>query len=92
MLNNVVIVGRATEIKREGSRCIVTIKTNRPYLDSKGKQMSDLIPCVIGKGFAQANEYLKLDDVIGIKGMVTCEEGKLEIQVIKMTFLSKGGE
>nr|DAL31288.1 MAG TPA_asm: hypothetical protein [Caudoviricetes sp.] len=54
--------------------------------------MSDLIPCVIGKGFAQANEYLKLDDVIGIKGMVTCEEGKLEIQVIKMTFLSKGGE
>lgn len=101
MLNQVVLVGRLTDKPEiieteEGKKYgTVTLAVPRSFKNDEGVYETDFIPCVLYNGIVeQVSEWCKKGDLVGIKGRVQTEEGKIQFIAEKVTFLSskKGDE
>lgn len=94
MLNQVVMVGRLVEnpiIEKEDEKekSIITLAIPRSYKNADGVYDTDFIPCVLWEGIATSTaEYCKKGDLVGVKGRLESNEGKIEIIIEKVTFLS----
>lgn len=101
MLNQLVLVGRlidkpeiveTEEGKKYGT---VTLAVPRSFKNDEGVYEKDFIPCVLYNGIVQqVSEWCKKGDLVGVKGRVQAEEGKIQFIAEKVTFLStkKGDE
>ena len=95
MLNQIVLVGRlAEEPTRENEeRAVIVLSVPRSYKNEDGGYETDFITISLFKGIAtNTMEYCKKGDVIGVKGRVQSNEGKIEIVAEKITFLSSKKE
>lgn len=101
MLNQIVLVGRLTDKPEiveteEGKKYgTVTLAVPRSFKNDEGVYETDFIPCVLYNGIAQqVSEWCKKGDIVGVKGRVQTEEGKIQLIAEKVTFLSskKGDE
>lgn len=101
MLNQLVLVGRLTDKPEiveteEGKKFgTVTLAVPRSFKNEEGVYETDFIPCVLYNGTVQqVSEWCKKGDLVGVKGRVQAEEGKIQLIAEKVTFLStkKGDE
>lgn len=89
MTNTVLLVGRIANdltLIEEGEKksCIITLSILR-----NGEYKCDFIECTLINDMASKTcEYCKKCDLVGIKGRLQCDEGKLEVVAEKVTFLS----
>lgn len=95
MLNQIVLVGRLTsdpeilEVENEKKVANITLAVPRSFKNENGEYDTDFIQCILWNGIAtNTSEYCKKGDLIGIKGRMQSNEGKLEIVAEKVTFLS----
>ena len=87
MLNQVVIVGRISHITDSK----ITIAVSRSYKNEEGVYDTNFIPVKIKGGIANnVSTYCKKGDVIGIKGRLETDHGKLLLLAEKVSFLSSG--
>lgn len=104
MLNQAVLVGRIVsdpeieEVNNDKKFCQITIAINRPFKNADGVYETDFIPCTLWNGIAENSaEFLKKGDMIAIKGRISSEKDKNNINRIsivaeRVTFLSKTNE
>lgn len=101
MLNQLVLVGRLTDKPEiveteEGKKYgTVTLAVPRSFKNDEGVYETDFIPCVLYNGIVQqVSEWCKKCDIVGVKGRVQAEEGKIQFIAEQVTFLSskKGDE
>lgn len=99
MLNQTVLVGRLVqdpEIKEleNGMRTsYITLAVSRSYKNVNGEYDTDLIPVTLFKGIAEnTKEYCKKGDLLGIKGKIECENGKINLIAERISFLSSRKE
>ena len=94
MLNQIVLVGRLVEnpkVEKEDGKekSVITLAVQRSYKNEDGIYETDFINCVLWNGIASnTEEYCNKGDVIGVKGRVQGNDGKIEIIAEKVTFLS----
>lgn len=93
-MNNVMLVGRLVknpEVK-EG-KALITLAITRPYKNLDGTYDTDFVDCVLWNGIAQnAAEWCKKGDVVGIRGRLQSDEGKIQVVAEKVTFLTSKKE
>lgn len=80
-MNNVVLVGRIRGIEED---------TNTIIIETTVKE-STLLPIKLSHGIADSvKEYCKVNDVIGVKGSLTCDEttGNVLIIAERISFLT----
>ena len=98
MLNQLILVGRMKEIKKNetesGKKMItLTLAVPRNFKNMNGEYETDFIPCILWNDIARnAEEYLKTGDVIGIKGRIQMYKNNIEVICEKLTFLSSKKE
>lgn len=95
MLNNLVLVGRLVddveviETENENKIYHIVLAIPRQFKNAEGIYETDFIPCilynVIGKN---TNQLCKKGDLVGIKGRLESQGGKVNIIAEKVTFLS----
>lgn len=93
MINQIILVGRITEINSEDKA--ITLAVSRSFKDENGEYGTDYIKCKLFQYKATVvNEYCEKGDIIGIKGRVQSNGKKLEVVAEKVTFVSnkKKGE
>lgn len=95
MLNQVILVGRLVadiviEEKEDNKKvCNITLAVNRSFKNENGEYETDFVNIILWNGIAEnASEYCKKGDVIGIKGRIQTNDGKIEIVAERVTFLS----
>lgn len=87
MLNQVVIAGRISHITDSK----ITLAVSRPYKNEAGIYDTDFIPVKIKGGVAETvPAYYKKGDVVGIRGRLEADHGKLLFLAEKVSFLSSG--
>lgn len=88
MLNQTIVVGRVCDLKKSS----VKLAIPRPYKNAEGIYESDFITCKVRDNIANSvKEYVKIGDLIGVKGRLECgeDDGRNTIVVAeKVTFLS----
>ena len=88
MMNQVIMVGRIVKIETE-EKTIVTIAVTRQFKNSDGEYETDFVPVMLlGTVSETTLEYCKKGDIIGIRGRVQMEEGKIVLVADRVTFLS----
>lgn len=94
MINQVVIVGRLTEIpkiieKDNGKKfAYVTLAVDRSYKNENGDYEKDLVKFLLNEGLAENTiEYVKKGDLLGIKGRLETRDNELVVHAEKITFL-----
>lgn len=104
MLNQAVLVGRIVkdpeikDVDNDKKVCQITVAVNRPFKNAEGVYETDFIPCTLWNGIAENSaEYLKKGDMVGIKGRISIEKDKNDINRIsivaeRVTFLSQAKE
>lgn len=99
MLNQIVLVGRLyNEIilnKDENGKksAEIILAVPRSFKNENGVYETDFIKCILLNGIAENTlEYCKKGDVIGIKGRIEGQDGKINIVAEKVTFLSSNKE
>ena len=98
MLNQIILVGRMKEIKKNetesGKKMItLTLAVPRNFKNMNGEYETDFIPCILWNDIVKnAEEYLKPGDVIGIKGRIQMYKNNIEVICEKLTFLSSKKE
>lgn len=94
MLNNFVIVGKITkienkEIENGANKTIATLAVSRSFKNIDGEYETDLIPCLLFGGVAEATkEYCKIGDLVAIKGRIQTNNNKIELIAERLSFLS----
>lgn len=95
MLNQVVLVGRlVNDVKieelEEGKKVAsITLAIPRSYKNENGEYDTDFITCdILGSIAENVSEYCKKGDLIGVKARMESKDGKQQIVVEKVTFLS----
>ena len=94
MVNMVTLIGRIAEINKDD----IVIKVMRPYKNDKGIYDTDLIPVKVSTRIMEhINEYVHIDDMVGIKGRIVTDDMRISIEADKVTFLAskqiaEGGE
>lgn len=94
MLNQIVLVGRLVEnpkVEKEDGKekSVITLAVQRSYKNEDDVYETDFINCVLWNGIASNTaEYCNKGDLIGVKGRVQGNDGKIEIIAKKVTFLS----
>ena len=77
------------EKEDEKEKCTITLAVPRSYKNEEGAYETDFIDCVLWNGIASNTaEYCNKGDLIGVKGRIQGNDGKIEIIVEKVTFLS----
>ena len=87
MLNQSVLVGRVCDFKRNS----INLNVPRPYKNKEGIYEDDIITCKLPTNLlTNAKEYLKVGDLVGIKGRLEKQstDSRLLVLVEKLTFLS----
>jgi single-strand DNA-binding protein len=99
MLNQIILVGRLIkdlEVKEgeDGSKyCIMSLAIPRSFKNAEGVYETDFVDCKTFSTVAENSaEYCKKGDIVGIKGRIQSQDGKLEIIAEKVTFLSSHKE
>lgn len=70
-MNQIILVGRLTNIEEKEQRQIITLACSRPLKNENGEYETDLIDFVLWKGIADTTkEYCKKGDVVGVKGRI----------------------
>ena len=96
MLNQLVVIGRISEIIKESDKKIkVEIKVPRSHRNVDGEYSSDIVTIMLYNTIAQNTiEYCNVGDLIGIKGRIErLDKNKpMEILAEKVTFLSNKKE
>jgi len=90
MLNQIVVVGRLTETPevKEG-KAVITLAVPRSFKNAEGEYDTDFIPFVLmGAVATNTCSYCKKGDIVGVKGRIQSNEGKLEMVADKVTFLA----
>ena len=83
MLNQVVLVGRITEIPETEEKNKIIISVPRAFKNSDGEYDVDFIPVQLFKPLNESvKEYLTTGDLVGVKGRLQVIEAE------KLTFLS----
>lgn len=95
MLNRVIIIGRLRKIidLGENKGALITIENSRPFKNADGIYESDFIDVRVFDGVKNSLlEYVKENDLIGIRGRVQVREvdGNKIIEIVsdKITFMS----
>lgn len=88
MLNQMVLVGRAKEI-REGEKATVVLSIPRSYKNEDGIYENDDLEITIQQN---VKEYLQEGMLIGVKGRIQNNNGVVELIAEKVTFLSSKKE
>lgn len=96
MLNQIVLVGRLTNInklesKEEKTKALITLAVSRSYKNDEGIYETDMIDCLlIGNVADNTCEWCNIGDVIGIKGRIEKVNDNPHPSVVadKVTFLS----
>ena len=91
MLNQAIFVGRLDRTPEvHGDKGVITLRVPRPYKNSEGIYEDDLIPITIKGGILEHSiDFLTPNCVIGIKGRIENEAGRIKILAEKMTFLGE---
>ena len=98
MLNQAVLVGRVSnipEIKKEENKKTleVTISLPRSYKNENGFYDTDFLTCILYNDVANnTKNYLKVGDMIGIKGRIQNINNLNKIIAEKVTFLASAKE
>lgn len=99
MLNQVVLVGRIVDkIKNGKDQLELILEVPRSFKNENGEYDKDSISCVLTGNIAiNTSEYVKVKDLVGIKGRIESEGSILKVVAEKVTFLSssnssEGGE
>lgn len=96
MLNQIVLVGRLVqdpEIKELEKVGYITLAVSRSYKNRNGEYDTDLIPVTLFKGIAENTKaYCKKGDMVGVRGRIECENGKINLIAEKVSFLSSRKE
>ena len=94
MLNQIMCVGRLQEIKNTNKKVVITLSVNRNYKNEQGIYETDLISCELYGDVAKNTlEYVKVGDVVGVKGRMANLTGKkLTIVAERITFLTSKKE
>ena len=90
MLNQVVLLGRLVECKKES----IIIKVPRNYKNNQGIYDTDLIEIYLSESnYNELKKYTKVGDLLGVKGRVETKDNQIIIIADKTTFLtSKKGD
>lgn len=89
MLNQVVLVGRLTNIEKLEEGANIVLAVQRSFKNANGEYEADMITCrTFGAVADNTAEYCKRGDIIGAKGRIQTEDDKLIIVAEKITFLS----
>ena len=94
MLNQVVLVGRLTKIKRENEYTIeIELAVPRSFKNEDGIYDTDYIKCMVNGNVAKnTEEYCNKGDLEGIKGRVQSIDNDIELIAEKITFLTSKKE
>ena len=84
MVNSVMLVGKLVEITDD----FMKLSVARPYKNEEGIYENDIVPCKLFSPINKQLEYLKNDDIVGVRGRIATDEEKLIILSEKITFLS----
>ena len=89
MLNQVVLVGRITEIPETEEKNKIIISVPRAFKNSDGEYDVDFIPVQLFKPLNESvKEYLTTGDLVGVKGRLQVIDKELLVVAEKLTFLS----
>ena len=95
MLNQVILVGRLTEVPKieelENGKKLANIilAVPRTYKNENGEYDTDFIKCVVWNGIIENSvDYFKKGDIVGIRGRLEAKENNLCVIAEKITFLS----
>lgn len=87
MLNQVIIAGRLTHI----TDTKVTVAVPRAYKNADGVYDTDFIPVKMSGGIADSvRNYCRKGDLVGIKGRLEVDHGKMMLHAEKVSFLGSG--
>lgn len=87
MLNQVVLVGRITDIPKEKNKIIIAVQ--RPYKNNDGVYEVDFISIQLFDSINDNSKlYLTIGDLVGVKGRLQTKENELLIVADKLTYLS----
>lgn len=97
MLNEIVLVGKITKldfhIENKEKIVDLTISTLRNYKNKNGLYDCDLFPIRLVKSIAiNTAEFCKINDLIGIRGRLENQDGRITIIPLAVSFLSKNKE
>lgn len=86
MLNQIILVGRVTHTIENNT---LTLAVPRSFKNSDGEYETDFIPVYVsGTLLTQAQNYLKIGDIVGIRGRIQATNSIPRIVAEKLTFLS----
>jgi single-stranded DNA-binding protein len=88
MLNQVVIVGRISELYKNNEITEMTVSVQRTFENIDGVYGNDFIKCnLMGEMVKNTLENCSLGDIVGLKGRIQSDEKKNIVIVEKITFL-----
>lgn len=95
MNNTFFLIGRITkniefeENENDRKETIITIATQRPYLNENGDYDTDFFKVTLLNMVAESTiEYCKVGDLIGVKGRMQCENDKIKLVAERVSFLT----
>lgn len=85
MLNQAILVGRIATDTTDGIKLAIP----RTYKNENGEYDTDIIPVTLSGSIKDnVNSYCKMGDIVGVKGRIANEDGRIVISAEKVTFLS----
>lgn len=88
MLNRVVIVGKVEDVSKEEG--IVLLEVERNFKNPQGIYEVDRILVNMPSDLNDIMERIDVNDLIGIKGRIQTDWGRVSIVAEKVSFLSSG--
>jgi len=89
MNNNVVLIGRIANMRKEENNNIITIAVPEYQKNSNGEYDVNFIDCLLSIGIAEpTTEYCKTGDLIGIKGKLKSKDKNIIVFAERLTFLT----
>lgn len=90
MINNFVLIGKMLEINENENSVILAVQ--RTYKNENNIYENDFIKIYSKICIAKLNDYLKIGDLIGIRGRIeTDKNNNIILESERITFLRHGG-
>lgn len=86
MLNQVVLVGRISRLVENGKS--FSIKVPRAYKNVEGEYENDIISISASPTLMGHLQMVGLNDLVGVKGRLSTDNGRLKVIAEKITYLS----
>lgn len=95
MLNQIILAGKVVKLPELENNdtnlksANITISIPRNFKNSDGEYETDIVSCKLLGNIAQnCSEYLKVGDIIGVKGRIQQEDNNIRVVAEKVSFLS----